>query len=149
MPSLAGFLLLPVLEGMMQFSLGIFKHSKGQTSHQFNEENYPLPTNLKKYLKDGLFQMEFSAMLEEYVSFTGTPNCTEKLTAFMRQSFQLHEDPQMKTSFMEWVSIICIISVACYENGCNEALDIGKRIIRERCECQESLDEFKKLGCDV
>lgn len=142
--------LLPYLEAMMEFSLQIFRHKKGhKTNPQFSEAEYPLPSHLKKYLKDALYQLEFSAMLKEYVKLTEMPHCLSNLTVFMRQSFQLHEDPLLKTKFMEWISLICTISVACYENGCKEAISVGKEVIEERCESQESLDEFRRLGCDV
>lgn len=142
--------LLPYLEAMMEFSIQIHRHKKGhKTNPQFNEVEYPLPSHVKKFLKDSLFQLEFSAMLKEYVKLTEMPHCLSNLSVFMRQSFQLHEDPLLKTKFMEWISLICTISVACYENGCKEALILGKDIIQERCESQESLDEFRRLGCDI
>lgn len=142
--------LFSYIEAMMNYSLKIFRHKKGhETDHNFSEARYPLPRQLKQYLRDALFQLEFSAMLKEYVKLTEMPHCYSNLTVFMKQSFQLHEDPLLKTKFMEWIALICTISVACYENGCEEALDIGKEVIEERCQSQESVDEFKRLGCDL
>lgn len=141
--------LWPYIEEMMEFSLHIFRQKKGHKNPHFSEVDYPLSSHLKKILKDALYQLEFSAMLKHYVKLTEMPHCYCNLDAFMRQSFQLHKEPLLKTTFMEWIALICTISVACHENGCTEAITIGKVIIGERCESQEARDEFRSLGYNV
>lgn len=121
----------------------------GVTSFEYNQEEFPLPSELKDLITDSVIQLEGSYLIHVYLSILSKPNRTDKLIEAYMNSFARVANNITDLNFIEWTIMCCLVSVVLHDNGFIAAPTIAVETIRGMCVLYERQDAFKMFGCIV